>query len=272
MVFASSTFIFLRNQLRRILATFNLAITSSQNYQSLISAAQFAGSFKRDLDLILEYPEQLVKQAVSTLPFSKSQLRQDIFVLLQSDFKRGGFFVEFGATNGIDLSNTYLLEKNFEWKGIVAEPAKSYQPYLIQNRSCQMSFNAVWSVSGKILPFFEMQDAVYSRLKVATDQNESVLSSLTYEVKTTSLVDLLLRFNAPDHIDYLSIDTEGSELDILSTFDFNKYSFGCITIEHNYSSNRDQIFNLLTEAGYLRVLTRYSEFDDWYIKSGPETE
>ena len=271
MVSTSSTFIFLRNQLRRILATFNLAITSAENYQSLINAGQFAGSFKRDLDLILEYPEQLVKQAVSVLPFSKSQLRQDIFVLLQSNFKRGGFFVEFGATNGVDLSNTYLLEKNFEWEGIVAEPARSYRPYLVQNRNCHISFDALWSFSGKVLPFLELQDGVYSRLKDEIDHNDSVLSSLTYEVKTTSLIDLLSRFNAPNHIDYLSIDTEGSELQILSTFDFEKYSFGCITIEHNYSPNRDQIFNLLTEAGYLRVSTRFSEFDDWYIKSGPKS-
>jgi len=42
---------------------------------------------------------------------SKSQLRQDLFVLSQLGFKRGGFFVEFGATNGIDLSNSYLLDK-----------------------------------------------------------------------------------------------------------------------------------------------------------------
>ena len=52
----------------------------------------------------------------------KSQINQDIFVLYTLDWKREGYFVEFGATNGIDLSNTYLLEKNFGWKGILSEP------------------------------------------------------------------------------------------------------------------------------------------------------
>ena len=44
---------------------------------------------------------------------AKSQINQDIFVLYTLNWKRNGFFVEFGATNGVDLSNTYLLEKNF---------------------------------------------------------------------------------------------------------------------------------------------------------------
>ncbi len=52
----------------------------------------------------------------------KSQIHQDIFVLYTLSWKRNGFFVEFGATNGVFLSNTYLLEKNFGWKGILSEP------------------------------------------------------------------------------------------------------------------------------------------------------
>ena len=52
----------------------------------------------------------------------KSQIYQDIFVLYTLNWKRNGFFVEFGATNGFDLSNSYLLEKDFGWKGILCEP------------------------------------------------------------------------------------------------------------------------------------------------------
>ena len=55
---------------------------------------------------------------------SRAQLKQDIFVLLETGFKRDGYFVEFGATNGVDLSNSWLLEKAFGWTGILAEPAR----------------------------------------------------------------------------------------------------------------------------------------------------
>ena len=53
---------------------------------------------------------------------TKSQINQDIFVLYTLNWKRNGFFVEFGATDGMDLSNTYLLEKDFGWRGILSEP------------------------------------------------------------------------------------------------------------------------------------------------------
>jgi hypothetical protein len=80
------------------------------------------------------------------------------------------------------------------------------------------------------------------------------------------LIDLLRKYNAPKHIDYLSIDTEGSEYDILSEFDFNEYSFGIITVEHNYTSQRDKIFNLLLQNGYKRKHEKHSLFDDWYTR------
>lgn len=55
---------------------------------------------------------------------ARSQLRQDLMVASYLNYKKKGYFVEFGATNGKDLSNTYLLEKEFLWDGILAEPAK----------------------------------------------------------------------------------------------------------------------------------------------------
>ena len=77
---------------------------------------------------------------------------------------------------------------------------------------------------------------------------------------------LLIQNCAPSFIDYLSIDTEGSEFDILSTVDFNKFSFGIITVEHNFSANREKIYRLLTENGYRREFEVISNFDDWYVK------
>lgn len=48
----------------------------------------------------------------------KAQHLQDLFVLSELDYKTDGFFVEFGATDGLSISNTWLLEKYFNWKGI----------------------------------------------------------------------------------------------------------------------------------------------------------
>ena len=93
------------------------------------------------------------------------------------------------------------------------------------------------------------------------------ISDNNYTIETISLVDLLKKYNAPKIIDYLSIDAEGSEFDILSNFDFDKYQFRVITCEHNNTEMRQRIFKLLIAHGYVRKFDDLSQFEDWYIKS-----
>ena len=66
-------------------------------------------------------------------------------------------------------------------------------------------------------------------------------------------------------VDLVSIDTEGSEYDILSTVDFDRWSFRVMTVEHNHEPQRDQVVALLTSKGYRRVFEAVSRFDDWYV-------
>ena len=66
-------------------------------------------------------------------------------------------------------------------------------------------------------------------------------------------------------IDYLSIDTEGTEFEILKSLNFEIYRPKVITIEHNYKDYRKKIFNFLQEKKYKRVFKNVSRFDDWYI-------
>ena len=63
----------------------------------------------------------------------------------------------------------------------------------------------------------------------------------------------------------MSVDTEGSEFDILKSLDFKKRKIKIITVEHNYHKNRRKINYLLEKNGYLRVHKDFSKFDDWYI-------
>ena len=86
-----------------------------------------------------------------------------------------------------------------------------------------------------------------------------------YSVETVSLNDLLSQHKAPKVIDFLSIDTEGSELSILENFNFDNYKFAIIVCEHNFTQNRERIFDLLTASGYKRVWYKFTQFDDWYI-------
>ena len=63
---------------------------------------------------------------------------------------------------------------------------------------------------------------------------------------------MLDKYNAPKKIDYLSIDTEGSEFDILKNFDFNKYEIKVITCEHNFTNSKEKIISFLTSIGYVQ--------------------
>jgi hypothetical protein len=87
----------------------------------------------------------------------------------------------------------------------------------------------------------------------------------SYTVATVSLFDLLREHGAPARVDFLSIDTEGSEYEILREFDFSSTRFSTIAIELN--QNDSEITSLLASNGYLRVLASHSQWDGWYIDS-----
>lgn len=200
----------------------------------------------------------------------KSQLGQDVFVLNTLGWKRDGYFVEFGATNGVDLSNTYLLEKDFGWTGILAEPAKVWQPFLHRNRTAAIDCDCVWGETGRMISFTVSEEAEYSTISDYVGDDAHAVARANgevYTVNTVSLNDLLARHGAPRQIDYLSLDTEGSEYEILEKFDFQKHEVSVITCEHNYSGKREKINRLLSQNGFMRVYEGFSRWDDWYVNS-----
>jgi len=201
--------------------------------------------------------------------YQKSQLRQDLFVLFVTNFKQGGYFIEAGASDGVTFSNTFTLEKNFNWKGILIEPNIYWKESLSKNRTCHIGYKALWKENSSVLFNEILNNPILSH--VSTVNPDSWMFDINqekkqqYTVSSITLVDVLNHYNAPNHIDYLSLDIEGSEYDVLNSFDFETYSIEIITVEHNYSSNREKIFNLLQDK-YIRVLTEVSGKEDWYIK------
>lgn len=252
---------------RIVLAFFGLSVIRSSTLKDLETKANHNSIF--DLKFLSSQDEKHVGRCIQFLSKSKSQLRQDLFVLIESNWKKNGFFVEFGAANGERISNTFLLEKEFAWTGILVEPARCFHRELELNRpDSQKNFKCVWRESGVLLDFVETSESELSTINdfASVDfHSKSRKNGHIYQVETISLFDLLSIHNAPKYIDYLSIDTEGSELEILRSLDFSIYKFGIITVEHNYTSGRDEIFELLSKFGYQRKFTELSKFEDWYI-------
>jgi len=252
---------------RKTLKKLDIAITTEKRLQKLKDSGRAADI----VGLLLELPGRHKEQLLKYFRSARGQLGQDLFALSELEFKRDGFFVEFGATDGFHSSNTYLLEKEFGWRGIVAEPARGWHKDLRRNRNCFIETDCVLSKSNVELTFIEATNGEFSTIDVYKSSDIHSLARRNgnqYKVNTISLSDLLEKYNAPREIDFLSIDTEGSEFDILKDFDFNQYKFGVITCEHNFTPRREQVFSLLTKNGYLRKHEGFSNVDDWYVNAG----
>lgn len=202
---------------------------------------------------------------------SKAQAFQDLFVLYTLNHKKGGYFVEFGATDGFNFSNTHLLEKQYGWNGILAEPARIWHQRLKSNRKCHIDFRCVFEEGGQHISFNEVGTGEISTIARFSDADGLAAyrkNGALYDVETVTLNALLREYEAPRQIDYLSIDTEGSEFSILKNFDFSEYDIEIITVEHNFiEDQRRKLFDLLTANGYVRKFEIFSAFDDWYVKA-----
>jgi FkbM family methyltransferase len=263
-----------KSLIQDVLKRFDIGITSYRNLQNLQDLRKKVSDpaehrANSDIQFLLKLPDDKVPAVIKNFRKSKAQLRQDLFVLSELGFKERGFFVEFGATNGVDLSNTYLLEKEFGWTGIVAEPAIGWHSMLHANRSCNIDTRCVWSSSGETLTFNEVTVGELSTIDKFSESDAFLnqrKEGTKYAVSTVTLRDLLDAYGAPKVIDYLSVDTEGSEFEILRNFDFGRYQFKVITCEHNFTDIRDKLHKLLVSNGYSRKFEDVSQWDDWYVR------
>lgn len=256
----------LRGKLKDLLRSRGLRIGDYEYLTQALFKANAHDHLAEQIAFLLHLQPDAVMRLLPYLPYTHSQAGQDLFVLSQIGAKRGGYFVEFGATQGVNISNSYFFESHLGWNGIVAEPARMWHRDLRRNRKCHVETRCVWSASGATLRFSE--DAELSTVSDYVDSDFLAASRRekeSYEVTTISLNDLLEEHQAPRIIDYLSIDTEGSEFEILNAFDFGKHSFAVITCEHNHAPQREKIHQLLTGKGYRRVMEEASRADDWYV-------
>jgi len=205
------------------------------------------------------------------------QLLQDQFVN-ETIFKnkRNGFFVDIGAHDGKTYSNTYFFEKNLNWSGICIEPMPEVFQCLKQNRCCTCINGCIANFTGKakfsqvtspcvntemLSGLVDNYDARHiTRIEQEVGWNGG--STQIIDVSCYRLADILKPYNI-SYIDYLSIDTEGSEYDILKSIDFSAIDIYIIEVENNY--NDPKIRTLLEHNGY-SLLTQI-RCDDIYIKN-----
>jgi FkbM family methyltransferase len=220
-----------------------------------------------------DYWNENISEDVKFLAFCGSmrhlahgQILQDLWALWELDLKPDGYFVEFGAYDGTSHSNTKLLEERFGWTGLLAEPNPDMAEVLRRTRSAAVDSRCVWDVTGETVELMLTGDA---ELSTVADHAERDLHSdarqatavRTEAITTVSLNDLLDEHSAPEIIDFMSVDTEGTELRILKSFDFSKHRPRLVAVEHN---GRDDMDALMFANGYERRFRGLSDWDAWY--------
>lgn len=205
-----------------------------------------------------------------------SQNFQDAWVTYKTNGKRNGYFVEFGAFDGTYGSNSLVVQKKYDWKGILCEPNPNWTERIQKFRAGPgIHIDTTHCVTGRTgdqVTFVITEDSSFSTIQefADSDYNSEFRKNNTQSITcpTISLNDLLLKYSAPTVIDLLSIDTEGSELEILSAFDFDRWDVRHICVEHNYLPAREDIHNLLSKHGYIREFVAFSRWDDLYTREG----
>jgi FkbM family methyltransferase len=187
--------------------------------------------------------------------------------------KRNGVFIDVGAHDGKTGSNTYFFEKELNWTGICIEPIQERFKELVINRPNSICVYGCAFDKPGVVQFREV--AGYSEMLSGIEgcydprHTQRILNEIQQcgggynmiEKPAFCLKDLISQHNI-NTIDYLTIDTEGSELEVLKGIDFDKVDIHVIDVENNYGDNRIQLF--LEKKGYL-MLTKIVG-DDIYVK------
>jgi len=192
-----------------------------------------------------------------------AQFLQDYFLNeLVFKNKRNGTFIEFGAYDGIKYSNTNFFEKELNWRGVCIEPVPSEYAKLNINRNCHCLFGAVIpDYKQNVNLVLADENNIFNSCVEGSSGNLRCKSGKVIEVPAYNINTVLGTFELYE-LDYLSIDIEGDEIDIVKSIDLKKYDIKVITVENN--DNSKDIYDYLLKNGY-RYFNRLF-IDDLFIR------
>jgi len=198
--------------------------------------------------------------------YSQPETQQDKWVIEEVFPDNGrGFFVDIGAADGVRFSNTYALEQ-LGWTGICVEPRDDDFAELRRNRPGSQCISCcIGHTNGKCNFVVADLDELLSGVQDTLGYYMGMpVHGDVVQKKMMTPGELLTTCGAPSVIEYLSIDTEGNEYEIIRTISFHKYTFKAITVEHNFTEPlRSQILALLSRRGYKRV--KEVRWEDFYL-------
>jgi FkbM family methyltransferase len=194
-----------------------------------------------------------------------SQDNQDKY-LEENVFKgyTSGFFVDVGAHDGLTINNTLYFEKHNNWTGINIEPIKTVYDNLVLNRPNSINVNcAVYDSDGQTQFIYnkgytEMISGIkdtydtrhFQRLQIETEWTQSTTEIIKVNTKR---LESIFDENGVTHVNYLSIDVEGAEFEVIKSINFDKVFIDVIGFENNYEDTSVPIIKYLEDKNYFVV-------------------
>lgn len=217
--------------------------------------------------LVNDPDKRLLNLLGLNIDFKTSQINQDIFALLNSRFKRGGYFVEVGANDGYNLSNTLLLEAEFHWNGLLIEANPKYTTSL-KTRKASVEISAVSDHMGSVA--FK-DGGLYGGISEHLDatHEKKLLQAKEIIVQSATLTKIFNTHDVPGVIDFISIDVEGCEVSIVDQMFSadHHYEYLCGVIEVNRrQSDMKHITNILKINGYEILPVSQTKHDIFFYK------
>ena len=189
--------------------------------------------------------------------------------------RKDGFFVDIGASDGVHGSNTLFFEQ-LGWNGICIEPRTESFALLQESRSSINLNCCVFHEDGEI-QFREITGYPQALSGIVETYDKKHLSRIDGElkkkggdctdkkIKCFTLMSIMDKYAKSNRIDLLSIDTEGSEEEIIFSIDFDVLDIKVICVENNYKDT--SIEKHLFKNGFIKIATLF-DCDDVYVKEG----
>ena len=185
---------------------------------------------------------------------------EDLFIL--RNFGNNGFYVDVGCHHPTRLNNCHLLYLN-GWSGINIDPNDISIKLFDFVRKKDLNICTAVSLEKSLVDFYYNKPlSMYNSMV----ENKTLKNKKTVNSNTLSAILDETKFKNK-HIDFLSIDAEGKDYEVIQSLDFERYSpkFICIEIwtentHKNYDLNKSEIYNLLTEKKYSVVFNEKENF------------
>ena len=185
--------------------------------------------------------------------------------------KNKGYFVDIGAYDGVMGSNSLHFERFLKWDGVAIEPSINQFEKLKKNRNCKIVNKAI-SSTAKEVEFVDVVEGLTQMSGIKNDiylkYNSKIISkdhaseTKTVKILTTNFSEIV---SQDVEIDYLSIDIEGSEFELLKSIDFDKYKIKVISVENNLPDDQD--FQVFFNKKHFKYFDRVGQDEIFYNKN-----